>query len=192
MARTRKMPREKTGLARILELAGPKKAKLLVACLLAVVSSAARLVPFFTIYGVIRELLAHYTLTAAIDPAVLYTLAGYTFAAALVYGVCAFASSALAHGAAYDILYALRLQLMEKLGRIPSGYFTGTTQGAIKKVLTDDVEQIEVFLAHHLADIAAAIATPLFTLLYLFSWTGGWPWSHWRRSPFPSPCWPAG
>ncbi|ADY55549.1 Xenobiotic-transporting ATPase [Syntrophobotulus glycolicus DSM 8271] len=168
MARTRKMPREKTGLARILELAGPKKAKLLVACLLAVVSSAARLVPFFTIYGVIRELLAHYTLTAAIDPAVLYTLAGYTFAAALVYGVCAFASSALAHGAAYDILYALRLQLMEKLGRIPSGYFTGTTQGAIKKVLTDDVEQIEVFLAHHLADIAAAIATPLFTLLYLF------------------------
>ena len=57
---------------------------------------------------------------------------------------------------------------MEKLSRIPSGYFTGTTQGAIKKVISDDVEQIEVFIAHHIADIAAAAATPVFTLIYLF------------------------
>jgi ATP-binding cassette subfamily B protein len=30
------------------------------------------------------------------------------------------------------------------------------------------VEQIEVFIAHHIADTFAAIATPLFTLIYLF------------------------
>lgn len=34
--------------------------------------------------------------------------------------------------------------------------------------MSDDTEQIEVFIAHHLCDIAAAIATPVFTLLYLF------------------------
>ncbi len=168
MAKNNQAPREKTGMSRLLELAGPKKNKLLLACLLSVLSSASRLVPFFTIYGVIRELLGHYTASQEVDAARIYSLVGWTFAAALVYGVCAFLSSALAHGAAYDIIYELRVKLMEKLARIPSGYFTGTTQGAVKKVVSDDVEQIEVFVAHHIADIAAAVAAPLFTLTYLF------------------------
>ena len=45
----------KKGLARLLELAGAKKQKLIAACLLSVLSSAARIVPFFTIYNVILE-----------------------------------------------------------------------------------------------------------------------------------------
>jgi ATP-binding cassette subfamily B protein len=133
-------PKEKTGIPRLLELAGPKKKKLLIVCLLAVLCSAARLVPFFTIYGVIRELLTHYTSASSINSGRIYALVVYTFASAMIYGVCAFCSSALAHGSAYDIIYELRLTLMEKLSRIPSGYFTGTTQGAIKKVISDDTE----------------------------------------------------
>lgn len=158
----------KTGVPRLLELAGPKKKKLVAACLLSVFSSAARMAMFFTIYGVVRELLTHYGAPLEMDTGWIYALVAVTFGAALVYGICAFVSSALAHGAAYDIIYELRVHLMNKLGRIPSGFFTGTTQGAVKKVISDDVEQIEVFIAHHIADIAAAVATPLFTLLYLF------------------------
>lgn len=168
MNKDKQAPKEKTGVSRLLELAGPKKKKLIAACLLSIFSSAARLVPFFTIYEVIREILAHYTAPGDMNAAKIYLLVGYTFAAALVYGICAFTSSALAHGAAYDIIYELRLKLMKKLARIPSGYFTGTTQGAIRKVVSDDVEQIEIFVAHHIADIAAAVATPIFTLIYLF------------------------
>lgn len=168
MNKKNKPTKGKTGVARLLELAGPKKKKLVVACLLSVLSSAARMAMFFTIYGVVRELLTHYAAPSQIDTASIYTLVAITFGAALAYGVCAFVSSALAHGSAYDIIYELRIRIMNKLGRIPSGFFTGTTQGAIKKVISDDVEQIEVFIAHHIADIAAAIATPLFTLLYLF------------------------
>ena len=84
----------------------------------------------------------------------------------LAYGLCAFVSSALSHTAAYEIIYDLRLQLMEKLSRVSSVFFTGTTQGTIKKVVSDDSNQIEAFLAHHLCEIAAAVATPIFTLLY--------------------------
>nr|WP_312634916.1 ABC transporter ATP-binding protein [Oscillibacter sp.] len=131
-------------------------------------SSAARIVPFFTIYGVVRELLVHYTLAAEVDGGRIVFLAEVTFGAALIYGVCAYFSSAISHTAAYDIIYELRIQLMDKLARISSGYFTGTTQGAIKKIISDDAEQLEAFIAHHICDIAAAIATPVFTLLYLF------------------------
>ncbi len=168
MAKNSKAPKQKTGIARLLELAGPKKNKLLLACLLSVLSSAARLAPFFTIYGVMRELLVYSVSSSAINTERINTLVRYTFAAALAYGICSFCSSALAHRSAYDIIYELRIKLMGKLGRIHSGYFTGTTQGAIKKTVSDDVEQIEVFLAHHIADIAAAVAAPVFTFLYLF------------------------
>ena len=145
-----KTKKEKQGHARLFELAGARKNKLTLACLLSVLSSAARIVPFFTIYGVVVELLAHYTAPAEADQGKILALCAITFGAALVYGVCAYASSAISHTAAYEIIYELRLQLMEKLSRISSGYFTGTTQGAIKKIVSDDSDQIEAFLAHHL------------------------------------------
>lgn len=160
--------RKKTGFARLMELAGKKKQKLTVACMLAVLSAAARMVPFFTIYGVISTLVSARFDLSKIPQGRIGLLAGITLASALVYGVCAYISSALAHTAAYDVIYELRLRLMDKLAKLPSGYFTGTTQGSIKKIMSDDTEQIEVFIAHHLCDIAAAIATPVFTLLYLF------------------------
>lgn len=163
-----KSPKEKQGVARLFELAGQRGRKLTLACVLSVLSSAARIVPFFTIYGVVRELLAHYQEPSMVDQNAILTLCAVTFGAALVYGLCAFISSALSHTAAYEIIYDLRLQLMEKLSRVSSGFFTGTTQGAIKKVVSDDSNQIEALLAHHLCEIAAAVATPVFTLLYLF------------------------
>ncbi|MBS6800129.1 MAG: ABC transporter ATP-binding protein [Firmicutes bacterium] len=163
-----KPKKPKTGVSRMMELAGSKGHKLRFACTLAVLSSAARIVPFFTIYALVSEVLQHYANPGGLDGERLIMLSGITLCAALFYGVCAYFSSALAHTAAYDIIYELRIKLMEKLARIPSGYFTQTTQGALKKILSDDTEQLEVFLAHHICDIAAAVATPVFTLMYLF------------------------
>lgn len=163
-----KNKKEKSGFPRLLELAGRKRGKLLSACGLSVLSSAARLAPYFTIYGIIVALLSSYRDISGINQREIWMLTCVTLGAALLYGLCAYSSSALAHTAAYDIIYELRIQLMEKLGKLPSGFFTDRTQGGIKKILSDDTEQVEIFIAHHLCDIAAAIATPVFTLIYLF------------------------
>lgn len=160
---------KKTGIARLFELSGERSRKLTLACAFSVLSSAARMVPFFTIYGILRQILFYYASPSQFSVERIFFLTVVTFFAAVCYGICAFTSSVLAHDAAFDILYNLRVKLMEKLGKIPSGYFTSTTQGDIKKVLSDDVEQIEAFTAHHITDVAAAIATPLFTILFLFS-----------------------
>ena len=79
-----KTKKEKQGLARLFELAGARKNKLTLACLLSVLSSAARIVPFFTIYGVVVELLAHYTAPAEADQGKILALCAITFGAALV------------------------------------------------------------------------------------------------------------
>lgn len=160
--------KRKEGLARLFELAGNKKKKLIASSILAVVSAASRIVFFFTIYGVIREVLLNYNAPGCMSKERILLYSGITVTGVLMYGVCAYTSSSLSHTAAYDLLYEIRVQLMEKMSRISMGYFNGTTQGAIKKIMTDDVEEIEVFVAHNLSDVAAGVATPLFTVLFLF------------------------
>ncbi|MEA3281481.1 MAG: hypothetical protein U9Q68_02815, partial [Euryarchaeota archaeon] len=40
------------------------------------------------------------------------------------------------------------------------------SSGEIKKILSEDVENIELFVAHHLPDVVAGVALPLLTICY--------------------------
>lgn len=163
-----KTQKKKEGISRLMELAGTKKGGLTAACTLSVLSSVFRIIPYFTIYSILKKLISCYSSDEAFTFESVSVLVLITAASAVLYGVCAYASAMLSHGAAFDILYELRMKLMEKMGRISTGYYTANTQGSIKKLLIEDVEQIEVFIAHSMCEVAAAIATPLFTLILLF------------------------
>ena len=151
-----------------MELAKTNRKRLTFACLLSVLSSFFKIVPFFTIYLILRKLISIYSSDAELSFGSVSHLVYITAASALLYGICAYSSAMLSHGAAFDILYDLRMQLMEKMGRISSGYYTSNTQGSIKKLLIEDVEQIEIFIAHSMCEVTAAIATPVFTIIVLF------------------------
>ena len=164
-----KEPKKKEGIARLMELAGTKKAGLTAACTLSVLSSVFKIIPFFTIYCILQEIIRQFSSGKGFTFGDVSHLVLITAASAVLYGVCAYSSAMLSHGAAFDILYELRMKLMEKMGRISSGYYTSNTQGSIKKLLIEDVEQIEIFIAHSMCEVAAAIATPLFTIIVLFT-----------------------
>lgn len=163
-----KESKKKEGTARLMELAGTKRRGLTAACTLSVLSSLFRIVPYFTIYSILKTLIGCYSSGGDLTFGDVRPLVLITAASAVLYGVCAYASAMLSHGAAFDILYELRMKLMDKMGRISSGYYTSNTQGSIKKLLIEDVEQIEVFIAHSMCEVAAAVATPLFTIIVLF------------------------
>ncbi len=163
-----KKPKKKEGIARLMELAGTKKTGMTAACTLSVLSSVCKIVPYFTIYQILQKMIQSYTASGGFSFAEVKTIVFLTAASAVLYGVFAYASAMLSHEAAFDILYELRMKLMEKMGRISSGYYTSNTQGAIKKLLIEDVEQIEIFIAHSMCEVAAAIAAPLLTIIVLF------------------------
>lgn len=163
-----KQPKKKEGIARLMELAGTKKAGLTAACTLSVLSSLCKIIPYFTIYEILKKLIQSYSASGSFSFSEVKMLVILTAVSAVLYGIFAYASAMLSHGAAFDILYELRMKLMEKMGRISSGYYTSNTQGSIKKLLIEDVEQIEIFIAHSMCEVAAAVATPLFTIIVLF------------------------
>jgi len=77
-------------------------------------------------------------------------------------------SGTLSHLAAYSILYDLRIKLGKKLGTLPLGYFNEKNTGNIKTAMNEHVENIELFIAHNLPDLTAAIVVPIFTAIFLF------------------------
>ena len=76
---------------------------------------------------------------------------------------------AMTHIGAYDVLYAVRKRLCNHIGQINLGFYTDNSTGEIKKVLMEDVERLEKFLAHQIPDITVAIVVPITVLIYLFT-----------------------
>nr|WP_092072311.1 ABC transporter ATP-binding protein [Dendrosporobacter quercicolus]NSL48587.1 ABC transporter ATP-binding protein [Dendrosporobacter quercicolus DSM 1736]SDM40038.1 ATP-binding cassette, subfamily B [Dendrosporobacter quercicolus] len=157
------MGNRKTGIFRLLEIAGEKPALLLAAGIFSAFSAVCLLLPYLAVYLLLAGLLAgganavpdgggmmHWGLVA---------LAGLAAGIVLMYfgGLCS-------HIAAFRMLYRLRLRLAEHIGRLPLGYLTQTSTGIVKKTLEENVEKIEKFIAHQLPDMVSAIVVMLLTL----------------------------
>ena len=74
----------------------------------------------------------------------------------------------LSHINAYKILGELRKAIAEKLIRMPMGEIKKRTAGNLKMHIVDDVESMELVLAHMIPEGIANILTPLFTITLLF------------------------
>ncbi|NJL71179.1 MAG: ABC transporter ATP-binding protein [Candidatus Competibacteraceae bacterium] len=132
------------------------------------IATFAQMIPYVTVYLLVRELIAGIGNAAAIEMSYVWQLAWATLGGIAVFGVLTYAASMLSHVAAFNILYQIRLGLAGKLARMPMGYFTSRTTGGIKKVLHEDVERIELFVAHHIIDIVQAATVPVVSIVLLF------------------------
>lgn len=148
----------------LLKLAGKQRGKLFFSCLCSAVSALFALIPFVIIYWMADELLR-----LPLDLAVVRQLCLFALIAVLLRFVLMGASSTLAHASSFHILYDLRVRLVDKLGRLPLGYFSTQHSGRLKKIIVDDVERIEQFIGHHLPDLTASLVSPLLTIVYLFT-----------------------
>ena len=78
----------------------------------------------------------------------------------------------LTHVADHRLQAGLRDAMVRKLGRVPLGWYSDTTSGAVRKVVQDDLEDLHHLVAHHAVELTAAIVTPLAGLVWLASLNG--------------------
>ncbi|WOX56688.1 ABC transporter ATP-binding protein [Methanoculleus palmolei] len=160
--------KEKTGIMRLLEIAGEKKGLLICSGILSMLSAVFMLVPYVSVYYILAELLRHAADLSSVDgPAMIRW--GWIALWGLVAGLITMYLGGMAsHIAAFRILYGLRVQLTEHIGRLPLGYLTRTSIGAVKKTLEQNVEKIEQFVAHQIPDMCNALATVVVMFAALF------------------------
>ena len=148
---------------RLLQIAGQRKGLLFTSCILAVLDSVLSLVPYVLVFYIIKELTKRVP-----DFLLTYSYVSYAIGAILISMLAFFLSGVLSHIAAFNILYGLRKTLTNKVGVLPMGYLSHRNSGAFKKIISDDVERIETFVAHQIPDFVKAAALPLLTISYLF------------------------
>lgn len=78
----------------------------------------------------------------------------------------------LTHVADHRLQAGLRDAMVRKLGRVPLGWYTDTTSGAVRKTVQDDLEDLHHLVAHHAVELTAAVVTPLAGLAWLASLNG--------------------
>lgn len=142
-----------------------RRALLALSGLCATLGTLLGLVPLYAIYRI--ALLTFGAEPGAVSAGAVLWLALACVGAALARGVLLMGATSLSHAAAYDILYDMRIALARQLARLPLGFFSDTTTGRIKKVIHEDVEQMEEGIAHLIPDTVSGIVTPLATISFL-------------------------
>lgn len=168
------MEKQKTkqGLARLFEIAGQRKGLLILVGVLSAASAACMLVPYWAVYRILTELLANAGDTGGIDAGLLVKWGWIAFLGLVGGLILLYAALMASHVAAFRILYGLRVRLSEHIGRLPLGYLNGTSTGAIKKTMEQNIEKIENFIAHTIPDMVNVVATVVLMFAIFFSLDG--------------------
>lgn len=148
----------------LFELAGSKKTGLYIAILFSILSGLCTFVPYLMVF---RTVLFLFDGNGNSAEAMRYGLIAAAFI--LLRFVFQAISVSLTHYGAYSALYAVRKRICEHIGEVNLGFFTDNSTGEIKKVLMEDVERLEQFLAHQIPDITVAIVVPLAVFVYLLT-----------------------
>lgn len=147
-----------------MELSGQKKGLLIVSSIAATVHAFLTMAPYILVLYILTELLKGRITNPDIGVWLIWAFAAVVISAAMMFG-----SAMASHIAAFNILYGLRCKITEKLGCLPMGYLRNRSSGALKKIISEDVERIEFFIAHSLPDTVRAVVLPLVILGYLFA-----------------------
>jgi ATP-binding cassette, subfamily B, bacterial IrtA/YbtP len=147
----------------VARFAGPVRGPLVVAVVLAVAAAMFELLPYWLIYGLVRDLVV-----GAVDERAFFAAAAVGLVAVVGQYTLFGAAMTLSHRAAFGMLYEIRMALARQLGRLPLGYFTRKRSGEVKRVLNDGTEQIELVVAHALPDAAAGVAVWLGVSIWMF------------------------
>lgn len=133
---------------------------------LSAVNGLLSLVPFIFLWLVVRTLL-----TADGDladtPVWDYAIAAFVVSVANV--LLYFAALMLSHLSAFRIETNMRRTAMERLMRVPLGFFDTQNTGRMRKIIDEDSSQTHTFVAHILPDVAGSVVAPIGIIVLLLA-----------------------
>ena len=136
----------------------------LASAITALLGTLCQLGPFYAVY---RALLGMVEGTATTSDLTRWAAVAAAFIVAQ-HGLMAW-STWLSHRAAFATLEQVRLRIGDRLGKVPLGFVTNRRSGEIQRTVNDDVERLELFLAHAIPDLFAAAGTLAVTTVWLFA-----------------------
>lgn len=151
-------------IALLLQWAGEQKIWLLLAILLAMASGLCIIVPYIGIYRLMDAAFQHICTNELVVQTIMM------IAVSVVLRFVLFGCSGVAaHKGAYGALFKVRCMVAEHLAKVPLGTLNERRTGDIKTVLNEDIEKLELFLAHNLPDLVCYMVGPVAIFIYLMT-----------------------
>lgn len=141
-----------------------RKLKLLGSIFLAIIGEFFGLIPYYIVSQIILNLY-----NGDLEMSELCTLVLIIIIAHLIKYLITWKSTMISHDIAFTILKNIRLEITNKMMKIPMGNVINKTIGEWKNLIIDHVAKLEDSLAHIIPEMTANIIAPLVIIIYLFA-----------------------
>lgn len=149
---------------KILEYAGPYKKKMFQASVVMFLGVLMSILPFMLAYQIITPLVTGESIETSY---VMVRVLGVLLC--LILNACFYAKGlSMSHYAAYNTLLKLRVSLQIRMEKLPFGVIQEKGVGTIKKLFVDDVDSMELLLAHALPEGFANVMIPIVMYIAMF------------------------
>lgn len=159
--------KQKTGIARLMELAATKKPLMISSVILSALASIASFVPYVAIYYIIGEIMGSYGDFNSLDVEKTLNFGWIALGGIILNILLYFGALVCSHLAAFGTLYELKVNFASHLAKLPLGFHLTIGSGKMRKIMDENIEKIEGFIAHQLPDIVAAFVAPIVMLIIL-------------------------
>lgn len=163
-----KKTKSKTGLARCMELASDRKGLIFLSALLSSLAAIASFIPYIAVYFMIREILNVFPDLVQLDMGRIMNYGWLALAGIVVNILLYFLAIFSSHIAAFGTLYDLKVLFADHITKIPLGYHLTIGSGRLRKIMDENIESVEGFIAHQFPDFVASITAPIVMVIILF------------------------
>lgn len=152
-------------LKKVFAYAGPYKRLTLQSAAVILLAVLMSILPFLFVYQIITPLIMGESISASY---VWIRVLGVALCLAL--HACLYVKGlSMSHEAAYNILMRLRFYLQGRMEKQPLGVIQEKGTGSLKRMFVDDVDSIEVLLAHAVPEGFGNVAVPVIIYVTLFA-----------------------
>lgn len=113
-------------------------------------------VPFYTVYRIIRVFLLASLEGISVNSGEVWTWGAITVGSIALGIVLSVIGSFLCHACAFNALYDLRMRILDHMGKLNLGFYTGGQSGAVQKMMNENIEKMENIIAHDVSNIFGA------------------------------------
>lgn len=156
--------KEKAGFALLMQWSGKNRYYIYSSVVLALLSSLCSIIPYWVFYRLIDV-----AVNGTLDPAYGLKLAGLLILFTTVRVVCNAGASLSSHKGAYNTLYDVRCKVTDHMAKMPMGALGERSIGDIKCVMNENIEKLELFLAHNLPELVLYLSGPIVMFIWLFT-----------------------
>ncbi|MBO6299843.1 MAG: ATP-binding cassette domain-containing protein [Lachnospiraceae bacterium] len=162
-AKEAKMEKKKSPAARIWELGESGHSQIVTSIILAIIGVLAGIVPFVMASKILAMLISEQRDFNTYIPYIVIGLLGYLLNTFLYVGALG-----ISHKATFRILKEIREKILAKLPKLPLGTMMEMQSGKLKTTIVDQVEGMELTLAHMFPEITSNLCGFFAIWIYMF------------------------